>query len=118
MREYKLNEYDSTEEANAQNLPQKISLWSRIKNFLFKEIDLSKPIVIELTPKEEKVLNEVHDFLFQEVKFPELHDFLFQDLNFFGKKKKQKTNLENEVNGNVPNVECVQNENTQPKIQD
>ena len=89
MREYKLNEYDSTEEANGQNLPQKVSVWSKIKNFLFKEIDLSKPIVLELTPKEEKVLTEVHDFLFQEVKFPELHDFLFQDLNLFGKKKQQ-----------------------------
>lgn len=87
MREYKLNEYDSTEEANGQNLPQKVSVWSKIKNFLFQEIDLSKPITLELTPKEEKVLTEVHDFLFQEVKFPELHDFLFQEIHIFGKKK-------------------------------
>jgi hypothetical protein len=93
MREYKLNEYDSTEEANGQNLPQKVSVWSKIKNFLFQEIDLSKPIVLELTPKEEKVLNEVHDFLFQEVKFPELHDFLFQEITLFGRGKKGKTNV-------------------------
>ena len=53
---------------------------------LFQEIDLNKPIVLELTPKEEKVLTEVHDFLFQEVKFPELHDFLFQEITIFGRK--------------------------------
>ncbi len=114
MREYKLNEYDSTEEANGQNLPQKVSLWSKIKNFLFQEIDLSKPIVLELTPKEEKVLTEVHDFLFQEVKFPELHDFLFQEIHFFGKKKnkaKQADVIQNsvEANGNVDDWEKGQN---------
>ncbi len=105
MREYKLNEYDSTEEANGQNLPQKVSIWSKIKNFLFQEIDLSKPIVLELTPKEEKVLTEVHDFLFQDVKFPELHDFLFQEIHFFGKKKKQKGDnwqTEQQNQGGVP----------------
>ena len=52
-----------------------------------QEIDLNKPIVLELTPKEEKVLGEVHDFLFQEVKFPELHDFLFQEITLFKRKK-------------------------------
>lgn len=81
MKEYNLNE-------NAgNNLPAEASLWSKFKGFLFQEIDLNKPIVLELTPKEEKVLGEVHDFLFQEVKFPELHDFLFQEINIFGNKK-------------------------------
>ncbi len=80
MKEYELNE-------NAEsNLPVQVGLWGKVKNFLFQEIDLNKPIVLELTPKEEKVLTEVHDFLFQEVKFPELHDFLFQEITLFGKK--------------------------------
>ena len=57
---------------------------------MFQEINLNKPIVLELTPKEEKVLNEVHDFLFQEIRFPELHDFLFQEITFFGKKNKEQ----------------------------
>ncbi len=71
-------------------LPAKIGVWSKIKGFLFQEIDLNKPIVLELTPKEEKVLGEVHNFLFQEVKFPELHDFLFQEIHLFGKKKNKE----------------------------
>lgn len=81
MKEYNLNE-------NAgNNLPTQVGLWGKVKNFLFQEIDLNKPIVLELTPKEEKVLGEVHDFLFQDVKFPELSDFLFQEITIFGKNK-------------------------------
>ncbi len=81
MKEYNLNEQAGS------NLPAEIGLWGKVKGFLFQEIDLNKPIVLELTPKEEKVLGEVHDFLFQEVKFPELHDFLFQEITLFGRKK-------------------------------
>ncbi len=86
MKEFKLEE---TENAGS-NLPAKVGVWSKIKGFLFQEIDLNKPIVLELTPKEEKVLTEVHDFLFQDVKFPELHDFLFQEITFFGRKNKEQ----------------------------
>ena len=74
MKEYNLNE------TNGENLPAKIGVWSKIRSFLFQEIDLNAPIVLELTPKQEKVFGEVHDFLFQEVKFTELHDFLFQEV--------------------------------------
>ena len=82
MKEYKLEE---TSEAG--NLPAVVSMWSKLKKILFKEIDLTKPIVIELTAHEEKVLTEVHDFFFQEIKFPELHDFFFREIHLFGKKK-------------------------------
>ena len=74
MREYNLQ--------GGSNLPSEIGLWGKVKNFLFQEIDLTAPVVLELTPKEEKVLSDVHDFLFQEVNFSELHDFLFQEVNF------------------------------------
>ena len=87
MKEYNL------QESSSSNLPVKTGMWTSVKNFLFQEIDLNKPIVLELTPREEKVLNEVHNFLFQEVKFPELHDFLFQEITLFGKGKKGKTNV-------------------------
>lgn len=93
MKEFNLNEENNAQEPveNAGNaLPAKVGIWSKISGFLFQEIDLNKPIVLELTPKEEKVLTEVHDFLFQEVKFPELHDFLFQEITLFGKKKKEQ----------------------------
>lgn len=88
MKEFKLDENETNQVESA--LPAKVGVWSKIKGFLFQEINLSKPIVLELTPKEEKVLNEVHDFLFQEIKFPELHDFLFQEIHFFGKKNKEQ----------------------------
>ena len=83
MKEYNL------QESSASNLPVKAGMWTKVKSFLFQEIDLNKPIVLELTPKEEKVLTEVHDFLFQEIKFPELHDFFFQEINLFGWLKKK-----------------------------
>ena len=80
-----MREYNLAESAES-NLPAQVGIWGKVKKFLFQEIDLNKPIVLELTPKEEKVLTEVHDFLFQEVKFTELHDFLFQEITLFGKK--------------------------------
>ena len=84
-----MKEYDlSGNNVEGSNLPIKVGMWGKIKNFLFQEINLNKPIVLELTPKEEKVLTEVHDFMFQTVKFPELHDFLFQEITLFGKKNK------------------------------
>ena len=93
MKEFNLNEENNSQEPVAKAgsaLPAKVGLKKKISGFLFQEIDLNKPIVLELTPKEEKVLSEVHDFLFQEVKFPELHDFLFQEITLFGKKKKEQ----------------------------
>ncbi len=51
-------------------VPAEISVWSKIKNFLFQEITLT------MTPKQEKVFQEVHDFWHQEVN----HDFWFQDI--------------------------------------
>ncbi len=56
------------QEARA-GLPVKPSLWTRFKAFLFQEVDLTQEIAIELSAKEEKVLSEVHDFLFQELSF-------------------------------------------------
>ena len=88
MKEFKLEEKETNQSGSA--LPAKVGVWAKVKGFLFQEINLNKPIVLELTPKEEKVLNEVHDFLFQEIKFPELHDFLFQEITFFGKKNKEQ----------------------------
>ena len=72
MKEFNLNEENNSQEPVAKAgsaLPAKVGLWSKISGFLFQEIDLNKPIVLELTPKEEKVLSEVHDFLFQEITF-------------------------------------------------
>lgn len=50
-------------------VPAEINTWTKIKNFLFQEV------TFELTPKQEKVFKEVHDFWHQELN----HDFWFQE---------------------------------------
>ncbi len=75
-------ETNENKSVNASELPTKFGMWSKVKSFLFQEIDLKKDITLELTPKEEKVLTEVHDFLFQEISFSGLFSL--------GKNKKNK----------------------------
>lgn len=58
----------------------KQGLWSKIKAFLFQEIDLNAPIKIELTPYQQKVENEINEFLHQEITFKGIANF------FTGKK--------------------------------
>lgn len=72
------NQLQTTENAG---LPAKPTLWTKIKSFLFQEVDLKQQIVVKLTPREEKILGEVHDFLFQEITFKSIKN-LFK----FGKK--------------------------------
>ena len=47
----------------------KQGLWSKIKAFLFQEVDLTAPIKVELTPYQQKIENEINDFLHQDVSF-------------------------------------------------
>ena len=75
-------ETNENKSVNASELPTKFGMWSKVKSFLFHVIDLKKDITLELTPKEEKVLTEVHDFLFQEISFSGLFSL--------GKNKKNK----------------------------
>ena len=55
------------QKVEVNNLPVKQSPWTRIKNFLFKEIDLTAPIKVELTPYQQKVEDEINEFLHQEI---------------------------------------------------
>lgn len=73
--------------AGASNLPAKPGVWSRVKAFLFQEIDWHKEIRVELTPAQQKVEDEINEFLHQEITWEKIHDFLFQEITF-GKKKK------------------------------
>lgn len=50
-------------------VPEKVSAWSKIRNFLFQEI------TVTMTPKQQKVFQEVHDFWHQDAK-----DFFFQEI--------------------------------------
>ncbi len=69
------------------NLPVKPSLWTRFKNFWLQEIDWNKEIKVELTPYQQKVEDEINEFLHQEITWEKVHDFLFQEISF-GKKNK------------------------------
>lgn len=64
MEEFENNNFVKAE------VPAEISQWTKIKNFLFQEI------TVTLTPKQERVFKQVHDFWHQEVN----HDFWFQEI--------------------------------------
>lgn len=53
----------------------KQGLWSKIRSFLFQEIDLNAPIKVELTPAQQKVEDEINEFLYQEITFKGITNF-------------------------------------------
>ena len=78
---------------NSNNLPSEISVWTKIRNFLCQDIKL------ELTPKQEKVFQEVHDFWHQEITGQNVHDFLFYEIT--GEKVKNFLFKEIEITDNI-----------------
>lgn len=67
---------------NAGNvLPAKTGFWSKVKSVLFYEIK------VELTPYQQKIEDEINEFLHQEITWQKVKDFLFQEVTF-GKKAK------------------------------
>lgn len=57
-------------------LPTKVGFWSKFKNFLFQDI------TVELTPYQQKVEDEINEFLHQEVTWSGVKNFLFQEIRF------------------------------------
>ena len=68
--------YDGSEFRVSSNLPAKTNKWTKVKNLLFYEIKL------ELTPYQQKIEDEINEFLHQEVTFKKVKDFLFQEITF------------------------------------
>lgn len=66
-------------------LPAKVGFWQKFKKFWLQEIDWNKEIKVELTPKQQKIEDEINEFLHQEITWEKVHDFLFQEVRF-GKK--------------------------------
>ena len=64
---------------NKSGLPSEVSIWSKIRSFLFKEIEITD-VELSLTPKQEKVFQEVHAFWNQEITAQKVKDFLFQPI--------------------------------------
>lgn len=67
-------------------LPVKVGFWQKFKAFWLQDIDWNKEIKVELTPAQQKVEDEINEFLHQEITWEKVHDFLFQEI-IFGKKK-------------------------------
>lgn len=63
-------------------LPEKTSAWTKVKNVLCYKIE------VKLTPYEQKIENEINDFLYQEITWEKVKDFFMQDIDvtFRGKK--------------------------------
>lgn len=69
------------------NLPVKTGFWNKFKAFWLQEIDWNREIKVELTPHQQKIEDEINEFLHQEITWEKVHDFLFQEITF-GKKNK------------------------------
>lgn len=69
-----------------ENLPVKKRFWNSFKAFWLQDIDWNKEIKVELTPYQQKVEDEINEFLHQEITWEKVHDFLFQEISF-GKAK-------------------------------
>lgn len=76
------NVYGGVETAAVQeaNLPATTGFWNKLKSVLFYEIK------VELTPYQQKIEDEINEFLYQEITWAKVKDFLFQEITF-GKKK-------------------------------
>ena len=67
-------------------LPAKVGFWQKFKAFWLQEIDWNTEIKVELTPHQQKIEDEINEFLHQEITWEKVHDVLFQEISF--KKKK------------------------------
>ena len=78
MEDNKVNSAEPMNEnvETGKALPVKPSVWTKVKNFLCQDV------VVELTPKQEKVFKEVHDFWHQEITGQDVHNFLFHEITW------------------------------------
>ena len=68
-------EYESKfKVACGSNLPAKPSFFTKLKNVLFYEIK------VELTPYEQKIEDEINEFLHQEITWQSFKNFLFKEV--------------------------------------
>ena len=76
-------EYESKfKVAGGNNLPAKPSFFTKLKNVLFYEIK------VELTPYQQKIEDEINEFLHQEVTWAGFKNFLFKEVEITHKGKR------------------------------
>ena len=68
------SEYETKFKMSTNNLPAKPSFFTKLKNILFYEIK------VELTPYEQKIEDEINEFLHQEVTWAGFKNFLFKEV--------------------------------------
>ena len=64
-----------------ENLPVQRTFWSNMKAFWLQEIDLTKidwkrEIKVELTPYQQKIEDEINEFLHQDVTWEKFRNFI------------------------------------------
>lgn len=69
-----LNGTTNTFKVAKSNLPVKVGFWTKVRNVLLSEIK------VELTPYQQKVEDEINEFLHQEVTWQSFKNFLFQEV--------------------------------------
>ena len=79
---FETNNPETFRPVSADKAMTKKGFWSKVREFLFQEIDLYAPIKVELTPYQQKVEDEINEFLHQEITWGKVHDFLFQEITF------------------------------------
>ena len=62
-----------------KQLPSEVSIWSKIRTFLCQEVSITDTELV-LTPKQEKVFNEVYSFWNQEITGESIKNFLFKEV--------------------------------------
>lgn len=83
--EERVQENAGTIRQAGSNLPAKVGFWNKFKAFWLQDIDWNKEIKVELTPSQQKVEDEINEFLHQEITWEKVHDFLFQEVSFRSK---------------------------------
>lgn len=77
------SEYESKfKVTESSNLPAKPSFFTKLKNVLFYEIK------VELTPYEQKIEDEINEFLHQEITWSSFKNFLFKEVEITHKGKR------------------------------
>ena len=84
----KVDENSNNQQQNVEfkvagtNLPEKPSIWTKIKNVLFYEVK------VELTPYQQKIENEINDFLHQDITWKSLKEAALSEvpITFRGKR--------------------------------
>ena len=64
---------------NKAGLPSEVSIWSKIRGVLCKEIKITDA-ELTLTPRQERIFRKIHDFWNQEITGQKMHDFLFKEV--------------------------------------